>query len=345
MIGALVMGRIFLSVSSLSAAKNALTHSITGAANREVFGDTLLDLQSTQSLLFPRLAEAYATHFITRDLINNSRNIGSRDLETDAAIIKARTTDYAFQTVDEARRKMGGEGYIAKYHYGSMRNDLDIYRTFEGDNTVLRLFVAKNLLDELASEFRGASTWTKAKGWLSAEFSNAATRFNPAKYKTSAEALLSEDFYLGLTQKREKTMRMNLGKNIMKIRKETGDSKSAFNLCQDEAAALADAYADSIMLQKFVDVLNEQQDPDVKAALKDLCDLFAITNIQKNADWYLKNGYMSGGQAKAIDDLAHDIQRRIKDNALDLINGFGIPKDLIADAPVINLQRTVPKPI
>ncbi len=68
-IGTLVTGRVFISMISLSGAKNALASAVDYAKNRIVFGDKLIDKQATQSRLMPYIADAYAMHFATRDLL------------------------------------------------------------------------------------------------------------------------------------------------------------------------------------------------------------------------------------------------------------------------------------
>ena len=88
------MGRVSLTLASGSIAKTALHHAITAADNREVFGSNLLSLQATQTALLPALAESYANHFLTRDLIEEAHKGASRNFETKAAAIKAKTTDF-----------------------------------------------------------------------------------------------------------------------------------------------------------------------------------------------------------------------------------------------------------
>ena len=73
-----------------------------------------------------------------------------RELETRAAGLKAMTTWFANDAVQEAREACGGAGYMSENRLTGLRQDIDIFATFEGDNTVLMQLVAKGLLTNYA---------------------------------------------------------------------------------------------------------------------------------------------------------------------------------------------------
>ncbi|CAI7746360.1 unnamed protein product [Closterium sp. NIES-54] len=56
----------------------------------------------------------------------------------------------------------GGHGYAAVNRFGRMRNDHDIFQTFEGDNTVLLQQVAADLLKHYKEKFSGGAL---SVGW------------------------------------------------------------------------------------------------------------------------------------------------------------------------------------
>lgn len=343
MIGTLVTGRIFVSLSSLSASKNALSLAVKNADGREVFGERLLDMQSTQHNLFPRLAEAYALHFATRDLIEESNNLGTRSLETKAAALKSRASDFAFETIDVARRSLGGQGYIAKHRLGLMRDDVDIYRTFEGDNTVLRLFTAKNLLDELKTEFASTSTYRRFLKGLSMEFKRVAVKYDPEKLNTSYAHMTDPAFYVRMLKLREDQMRVALGRKVMKLKRKLGGTKAAFDACQEDAMALSEAYTSRLMAEKFVEQVQAQEDPEVMAALRDLSDLFGVSELRKNAQWYLENSVMGTAQTHKLARLEHLLSQRVRENAGALVDGFAIPEALQVGVPETNIRAELEK--
>lgn len=328
MIGTLVTGRIFVSMAALSGAKNTLKTAVDFAATRKVFGDTLLEKQATQARVIPHLASVYALHFATR-LLTNKQQQGAADLETAVAAIKAMTTEKAIDVVDEMRRLAGGAGFMSDERYGAIRSDLDIFRTFEGDNTVLRFLVAKNRLSGLTAQFNGVSGAGKMIKAASMAIDHALSRVGAAKGRTSADHILDPAFQRDIFARREKAMLYNLSRKIMKLAKTEGGFAKAVNKCQIEMAAYADAYAEKVVLDEFTRVVAAQTDPAVKGALQKLCDVYALNTMRKNALWYVENGYMSTAKTKAIAAIEQKLYDAVQPDLQALTAAFGIPDNVL----------------
>jgi acyl-CoA oxidase len=318
MISTLVTGRIFVAMASLSGAKNALKNALDFAAERQVFGETLLDKQATQSRMLPHLAQAYALHFVTRDLLD-AQMAGSPEVETLAAAVKARASDSAIATVDEARKLAGGLGYMSHEKYGTLRNDIDIFRTFEGDNTVLRLLAAKNRLTDMGRAFNKAS----AMGKIKHVFNRKASPLTAKKSRTSESHLRDTSFHLDIMARREQAMLFDLAQKMKKLHKQHG--ADGLNLCQDDMTAYAEAYADRVMMESFARHIAAQQDAEVKDTLKKLADLFALDTLRRNGLWHVENGFMTTAKTRAIAGLQHKVQAEIAPLSGALVNAFAIP--------------------
>jgi acyl-CoA oxidase len=342
MIGTLVTGRVFVSMVSLSGAKNALASAIDFAEERKVFGETLMDKQATQSRLLPHLANTYALHFATRYLGDELAAGTNPDLETMAAGIKAKASDSSLEVVDEARKLTGGKGYMSNERYGALRNDMDVFRTFEGDNTVLRLLVAKNQLSRLAKKFSDASGVQKVAKGIALQLKGRMALFNASSSKTNDAHLLSSHFQQNIFAARERTMMYALSEKYMEISKAEGSAVAA-NKCQDEMLAYADAYAERLMMERFVKAWKEQTDPEVKTVLKLVCDLYAVHTMRENALWYVENGFMKTDKTKALVDLEHKLSRKIRPYAKDLAGAFGVPESVLS-APEPKTALPPPKP-
>ncbi|CAN1224900.1 Acyl-coenzyme A oxidase 2, peroxisomal [Linum perenne] len=149
-LGELVGGRVGLAYSSVSVLKLAGTIAIRYSLLRQQFGPpkqpevTILDYQSHQHKLMPMLASTYAFHFATSYLVemysemkrtHDEQLVG--DVHALSAGLKAYVTSYTARSLNVCRESCGGHGYAAVNRFGTLRNDHDIFQTFEGDNTVL----------------------------------------------------------------------------------------------------------------------------------------------------------------------------------------------------------------
>lgn len=155
-LGELVGGRVGLAYSSVGVLKVASTIAIRYSLLRHQFGPprqpevSILDYQSHQHKLMPMLASTYAFHFSTLYLVEKYSEMKKShdeevvgDVHALSAGLKAYVTSYTAKSLSICRESCGGHGYAAVNRFGSLRNDHDIFQTFEGDNTVLLQQVTK----------------------------------------------------------------------------------------------------------------------------------------------------------------------------------------------------------
>ena len=168
MLGTLVQGRVCISGASVSAAKTALTIAVRYGLRRRQFGPEpghevpILDYRTHQRRLMPLLAKTYGLHFAQAGLLDQFDQVmrnphasdrERRELESMAAGMKATTSWHAVKTIQTCRECCGGAGYMSVNRFAALRADTDIFTTFEGDNTVLMLLLAKGLLTGYAEHF------------------------------------------------------------------------------------------------------------------------------------------------------------------------------------------------
>ena len=96
-------------------------------------------LSAPQGFASNELVEKFDDVFSGR----SDTDVDRQELETLAAAVKPLTTWHALDTLQEAREACGGAGFLAENRVAQMRADLDVYVTFEGDNTVLLQLVGK----------------------------------------------------------------------------------------------------------------------------------------------------------------------------------------------------------
>lgn len=367
MLGTLVQGRVSLDGAAVAASKVALTAAIRYATERRQFNasshtdeEVLLDYQRHQRRLFTRLATTYAASFAHEQLLQKFDDVFSgahdtdedrQDLETLAAALKPLSTWHALDTLQECREACGGAGFLIENRFASLRADLDVYVTFEGDNTVLLQLVAKRLLADYAKEFRNVDFGVLAR-YVVAQATGAAIHrtglrqvaqfvADTGSVQKAVIALKDEEGQRALLMDRVQTMVADVGaalKGANKLPVEKG--AALFNQHQDELIDAAQAHAELLQWEAFTDALAVVTDPGTKRVLTWLRDLFGLSLIEKNLAWYLMNGRLSMQRARTVGDYINRLLVKIRPHALDLVEAFGYGDDHVRAAIATGAEKT-----
>ncbi|MCH7398103.1 acyl-CoA dehydrogenase family protein [Belliella sp. DSM 107340] len=342
MLGTLVGGRIGIPRSALAASKTGLTIAIRHAEKRKQFGPEggeevpILNYRLHQRRLMPPLATSYALHFALRYLTQrflDRKEEEAQEIEALAAGLKAYTTWFATATLQECREACGGKGYLSENRIDALKNDTDVYTTFEGDNVVLMQLVAKNRLTEFRQEFGHMNMFT-IFNYITAQAKTSIVEKNPITVRnTDSKHLLDFDFHLNAFVYREKAILSSAAQRLKRHIDEGMDSFDATNVAQHHLQNVGQAYIERVILEQFQKIVNETTDEDCKMALTQLCQLYALQTIEKNRGWYLEQGYMEGVKTKAIRKEVNQLCWEVRKNASALINAFDIPESCIA-API-----------
>lgn len=342
MLGTLVGGRIGIPKSALSAAKSGLTIAIKYASHRRQFGEKneeeniILDYKSHQRRLMPLLAKAYALHFSLENIAEmyakqDEKSI--RKLEALSAGLKAYSTWNTTDTLQECREACGGKGFLSENRISILKNDSDIYTTFEGDNTVLMQLVAKSRLTDYKEQFEDID-FSDIFNYVLSEAKITLSELNPITARdTSDEHLLDLSFYDEAFYYREGRL---LKTSASRVKHHLTSGLSAFetfNKCQNHLISMGEAYIERVILRNFIKTVNETKDTAAKKALTQLCQLYALSTIEKHKGWYLENDYMKGSKTKAIRTKVDELCLAVRADALELVDAFQIPDSCLA-API-----------
>ncbi len=343
MLGTLVGGRIGIPRSGNAACKSGLTIAIRYGDQRRQFGPEggtevpILNYRTHQKRLMPLLANTYALHFSLQYLTNrfiNRKEEDMQEIEALAAGLKSFATWNTTATLQECREACGGKGYLSENRIDAMKNDTDIYTTFEGDNTVLMQLVAKSRLTEFRQEFSNMNVFT-ILNYVADQAKTSITEMNPITVRNSSdEHLLDPEFQLSAFKYRERDILTSAAKRLKRHIDDGMDSFDAFNVCQHHLIQVGFAYVERIILEQFILQVENTRDAGCKTVLKKLCDLFALSQIDKNKGWYLEQGYMEGVKTKAIRKLVNQLCWEIRQDAVPLTDAFDIPARCLA-APIV----------
>ncbi len=334
MLGTLVGGRIGVPRSALTAMKVGLTIAIQYADQRKQFGPEgkseipILNYRIHQRRLIPYIAKSYACHtalrYIThRFLIKSDKD--AQEIEALAAGIKAYTTWTTTQALQECREACGGKGYLSENRIGDLKNDSEIYTTFEGDNTVLMQLVAKSRLTEFKQSFNQSGV-SGVINYLAAQAIASISQMNPVAIRNTDEKhLLDPEFHLNAFKYHEQSLLSSVAKRLKKLLGEGMDSFDAFNVCQHHLIEMAHAYTERVILEQFIKSIIEIKDTACKKALFRVAALFALHTIEEDRAWYLESGYMESSKTKAIRKLVNQICWDMRSDAIPLVESFAIP--------------------
>lgn len=354
MLGTLVQGRVSLDGAAAAASAVALQIAITYGSQRRQFNaasdvqeEVILDYQRHQRRLLPKLATTYATYFAHDQLLVKFDGVFSgkrdteddrQDLETLAAALKSLSTWHVLETLQEAREACGGAGFMVGNRLTSLRADLDVYVTFEGDNNVLLQLVGKRLLGDYGKRFKGADATTlarfaaeQARGKVVHGTGLRSLAQTVADFGSTARSvghLQTEENQRELLTDRVESMiaaiagRLRSASKLSKV-----EAAALFNDNQNELIEAAIAHAELLQWEAFTEALATVSDPTTKTVLTWLRDLFGLGLIEKHVAWYLINGRLSPQRAQAVTAYIDRLLARLRPHAVDLADAFGYTQD------------------
>lgn len=364
MLGTLVRGRVTVGGSASAAARVALDIATRYALQRRQFSgpgddDTevlIMDYLVHQRRLFPLIAESYALQFAQNELVAKCHDLQSQDdpdpeeqreLEARAAGLKAVGTWHASRAIQESREACGGAGYMGENRLVGLRGDIDVFTTFEGDNTVMLQQVAKGLLTAYADDVRSMSPVE----WVRFAANTVGTR---VLKRTAAQpiiqtildnrqdseeegSLFNRGTQLQVFSDREEYMLSSVARRLQGKSKEMSEF-DAYNAVQDHVLHTARAHIDRVILEAFVAGIDACPDEEAAHILGMVCDLYALSVIERDEAWFIKHRFLSTERAKAVTRGINERCRTLRPYAELLVDGFGIPEQL-RDAEMLHPER------
>jgi acyl-CoA oxidase len=343
MLGTLVGGRICVAKGALSGAKLALHIAVKYALNRRQFNDAsrvqedlIMDYPTHQLRLAPPIAKAYVYQAALDRLIveySNADDTDRRKLETQVAGLKAEVTWFANRTIQECREACGGKGYLLENRIAGLKNDVDIFTTFEGDNTVLLQLAAKGVLSDFREEFNSDDFGSVLK-LLGAQLGSRLSAINPLyTNKVDKEHLFNPKFHLHAFHYRTQRLTYTLAMRLRDYSRKGISTHQAFLKVQTHLLALGKAYSNELAYQYFLDFTKAIENEKYNLLMGKLGTLFSLYEILQDSAWYQEHGYLGSNKSKAIRNRVERLSTELRPHIDALVNGFGVPGKLV-NAPI-----------
>jgi len=139
-------GRLNIAACSLGAAQATLDKAIRYMKERKAFGKSLSHFQALQFKIADMETELQSARiFLYQAAWKLSQN--APDARKYCAMAKRLVTDTGFRVANEALQIHGGYGYLADFGIEKTVRDLRVHQILEGTNEIMRLIVARDLLD------------------------------------------------------------------------------------------------------------------------------------------------------------------------------------------------------
>jgi short/branched chain acyl-CoA dehydrogenase len=138
-------GRIGIAAQMLGLAQGALEHALHYARERKQFGRRIADFQGIQF----QLAEMATRIEAARLLVYNAARLrdSGHSFVAEAAMAKYFSSVIAEEAASQAVEILGGVGFTKDYPVEKLYRDAKIGRIYEGTSNMLRLTIAKSLLE------------------------------------------------------------------------------------------------------------------------------------------------------------------------------------------------------
>ncbi|CAH9117963.1 unnamed protein product [Cuscuta epithymum] len=326
---------VFVRQSIVADASSALSRAVCIAtrysAVRRQFGSQnggheiqVLDYKTQQSRLFPLLASGYAFRFVGEWLkwlyTDVTQKLQAGDFSTLPEVhactagLKSLTTSATADGIEECRKLCGGHGYLCSSGLPELFAVYVPACTYEGDNTVLLLQVARVLLKTISQLGSG-----KPPVGTIAYMGRIEHLMNCRSKVQQANDWLNPSAVLEAFEARAARMAVSCAKNVS----EFANKEEGFTELSADLVEAAVAHCQLIVVSKFIEKL--QQDitgRGVRQQLEALCAIYSLHLLHKHQGDFLSTNYITPKQASLANDQLRSLYTQIRPNAIALVDAF-----------------------
>ena len=139
-------GRLNIGACALGGGESALAKALAYMRERKAFGRAIIDFQALQF----RLADIATSLEAARALLwraSSALDAKAPHATRLCAMAKRVATDAGFNAANDCLQLLGGYGYLADYGIEKIVRDLRVHQILEGTNEIMRLIVARGLIN------------------------------------------------------------------------------------------------------------------------------------------------------------------------------------------------------
>ncbi|XP_028787730.1 peroxisomal acyl-coenzyme A oxidase 1 [Neltuma alba] len=294
----------------------------------------VIDYKTQQARLFPLLASAYAFRFVGEWLkwlyMDVTRRLQASDFSTlpeahaCTAGLKSLTTSATSDGIEECRKLCGGHGYLCSSGLPELFAVYVPTCTYEGDNVVLLLQVARHLMKPTSQLGSG-----KKPVGTTAYMGRVEHLMQCRSDVQKAEDWLKPNVVLEAFEARAARMSVGCAQALSKF---TNPEEGFQQLAADLVEA-AVAHCQLIVVSKFLEKL--QQDipgKGVKQQLQILCSIYALFLVHKHLGDFLSTGCITSKQGSLANEQLRSLYSQVRPNAIALVDAFNYTDHYLSSA-------------
>uniref|UniRef100_A0A7N9IGK7 Acyl-coenzyme A oxidase n=1 Tax=Macaca fascicularis TaxID=9541 RepID=A0A7N9IGK7_MACFA len=301
----------------------------------------VLDYQTQQQKLFPQLAISYAFHFLAVSLLEFFQHAYTAILNRDFSLLpelhalstgmKAMMSEFCTQGAEMCRRACGGHGYSKLSGLPSLVTKLSASCTYEGENTVLYLQVARFLVKSyLQTQMSPGSTPQRSLppsvGYL------ATPDLARCPAQRAADFLCPELYTTAWAHVAARLIKDSVH-HLQTLTQSGADQHEAWNQTTVIHLQAAKAHCYYVTVKGFTEALEKlENESAIQQVLKRLCDLHAIHGILTNSGDFLHDAFLSGAQVDMARTAYLDLLRLIRKDAILLTDAFDFTDECLNSA-------------
>ncbi|MFI5802001.1 acyl-CoA dehydrogenase [Streptomyces sp. NPDC051561] len=319
-IGRVTAGKMCMSAAGTGVTRAALALAVRYAHHRFIGGPKanervpLTAHRSHHAPLVSGLADAYAMTFLHRSTLARWTDCHEEDraaAERQVAVTKGWVTWQARRITVECRERCGAQGLFAVNGLSEFPLNLEGAVTAEGDNLVIWLKAASELLFESRPAPRERPEETLNVGQLS-----------------------DLGFLRDLLARTEIQWQARARKALRGGPR--GNPLDRWNAASSPALQVVGAHAHVEAADAFLAAVEQATEPGARSLLEKLCRLFLLQRVTPHTGDLLAEDHMSAAQVRALPETVDALIAELAPHMRTLVDAFALPEGYLASIPLAN---------
>ncbi|XP_061392971.1 probable peroxisomal acyl-coenzyme A oxidase 1 [Musca vetustissima] len=285
----------------------------------------IIDHVTQQKKLFPEIANCIAYKLASEKLFQMYQKTSEEiqqgefaslpEIHVLSCAMKVLCSKTAMAGTETLRLACGGHGYLASSNLGYLYSDATASCTYEGENTVLLLQVARFLMKSYKQAVAGKPVLPSVT-YLQEAFRQ---KYSP-KWTGSWENLIE---ILQFTSANKTRLAYENLEARLKAGQSPGEANNNTGIELTQAAELHGiCFVTGTFLEEVTGPKAQTRKPEFNEVLGNLLELFLLTNVQQYMNEVLRAITITDAELRDLQTRLENVLRKIRPNAVAICDGF-----------------------